>query len=118
MTNPTPTAPLTGPAAPAAPSAPGAPAKPALATLSRELAEALAALSVDRGTAENPLGLDAAMLAEVWEHVRFFPLTSDRLQLIEDEPGEPPSVDQMKAGRATQLWIGLARAALVSDTTD
>ena len=213
MTNPTPTAPLTGPAAPAAPSAPGAPAKPALATLSRELAdflvelsitlnkhaiypsshplldvavdgvanrvgalfvgdrealsigvarrqliiegvatdplnpvlkelaqrlhehhvgavkfirgitrnelaEALAALSVDPVRAEKPLGLDSARLAEVWEHVRFFPLTYDRLQLIEDEPGEPPSVDQMKAGRATQLWIGLARAALVSDTTD
>src|SRR5206468_12587540 len=29
-----------------------------------------------------------------------------------------PSADQMKAGRATQLWIGLARAALVSDTSD
>jgi hypothetical protein len=50
--------------------------------------------------------------------VRFFPLTYDRLQLIEDDGNaEPPSPDQMAAGRSTQLWIGLARAALVSDTS-
>jgi hypothetical protein len=54
----------------------------------------------------------------LWPHVRFFPLTYDRLQLIEDDPtGEPQTSDQMKSGRATQLWIGLARAALVSDTS-
>ena len=83
-----------------------------------ELAQALAALAVDPVRAEKPIGLDTERLAGVWEHVRFFPLTYDRLQLIEDEPGETPSADQMKAGRATQLWIGLARAALVSEATD
>ena len=83
-----------------------------------ELAEALAALAVDPVRAEKPIGLDTERLGGVWEHVRFFPLTYDRLQLIEDEPGETPSADQMKAGRATQLWIGLARAALVSEATD
>src|SRR5207245_11078031 len=83
-----------------------------------ELAQALAALAVDPVRAEKPIGLDTERLAGVWEHVRFFPLTYDRLQLIADEPGETPSADQMKAGRATQLWIGLARAALVSEATD
>ena len=83
-----------------------------------ELAQALATLAVDPVRAEKPIGLDTERLAQVWEHVRFFPLTYDRLQLIEDEPGEAPSADQMKAGRATQLWIGLARAALVSDASD
>src|SRR5436190_2948344 len=83
-----------------------------------ELASALAALSIDPVRAEKPIGQDTERLAEVWEHVRFFPLTYDRLQLIEDEPGDVPSADQMKAGRATQLWIGLARAALVSDASD
>lgn len=82
-----------------------------------ELGAALAALSVDPVRAERPIGLDTERLADLWEHVRFFPLTYDRLQLIEDEPGEAPT-DQMKAGRATQLWIGLARAALVSDASD
>ncbi len=80
-----------------------------------ELAEALNALAVDPVRAEKPIGLDTERLDRVWEHVRFFPLTYDRLQLIEDDT---PATDHMKAGRATQLWIGLARAALVSDTAD
>ena len=82
-----------------------------------ELAAALAALSVDPTRAEKPIGHDTERLGEMWHYVRFFPLTYDRLQLIEDEPGEAPSVDKMLAGRATQLWIGLARAALFSDAT-
>jgi hypothetical protein len=83
-----------------------------------ELAAALAALAVDPVRSEKPIGHDTERLNELWAHVRFFPLTYDRLQLIEDDPSELPTADQMKAGRATQLWIGLARAALVSDTSD
>jgi hypothetical protein len=83
----------------------------------QELGAALAALSIDPTRAEKPLGHDTERVGGLWPHVRFFPLTYDRLQLIEDEPGgEPPSGDQMAASRATQLWIGLARAALVSDS--
>src|SRR3954468_24285812 len=74
-----------------------------------ELGAALAALAGDPVRAAKPIGLDTERLADLWEHVRFFPLTYDRLQLIEDDPNEAPSADQMKAGRATQLWIGLAR---------
>ncbi len=81
-----------------------------------ELAAALAALSIDPQRS-TPIGRDTERLGELWKHVRFFPLTYDRLQLIEDEPGEQPSTDKMLAGRATQLWIGLARAALVSDAS-
>ncbi len=84
-----------------------------------ELASALAALSVDPLRSTKPIGLDTSRVADLWPHVKFFPLTYDRLQLIEDDPsGEPPRPDQMGAGRATQLWIGLARAALVSDTSN
>lgn len=83
-----------------------------------ELGEALGALATDP-VREKPLGHDTDRLSELWEHVRFFPLTYDRLQLIEDDPkAEAVSADHMKAGRATQLWIGLARAALVSDTSN
>jgi hypothetical protein len=82
-----------------------------------ELGDVLEALSIDPVRSEKPIGLDLERVGELWQHVRFFPLTYDRLQLIEDEPGEPPGADQMAAGRATQLWIGLARAALVSDTS-
>jgi hypothetical protein len=83
-----------------------------------EMAGALAALAIDPIRSEKPIGLDTERVAELWPHVRFFPLTYDRLQLIEDDgTGEPAGPDQMASGRATQLWIGLARAALVSDTS-
>ncbi|HZE09132.1 MAG TPA: hypothetical protein VE110_10310, partial [Gemmatimonadaceae bacterium] len=83
-----------------------------------ELADALAALAVDPVRSEKPIGHDLDRVGNLWEHVRFFPLTYDRLQLIEDDAtAEAPNPDQMAAGRATQLWIGLARAALVSDTS-
>ncbi len=83
-----------------------------------ELAEALAALALDPVRTEKPIGHDLDRIGDLWEHVRFFPLTYDRLQLIEDDgSGEPAGPDQMASSRATQLWIGLARAALVSDTS-
>ena len=83
-----------------------------------ELAQALAALAIDPVRSAKPLGLDTDRVGELWPHVRFFPLTYDRLQLIEDDgSGETAGSDQMPSGRATQLWIGLARAALVSDTS-
>jgi hypothetical protein len=81
-----------------------------------ELGNALAALAIDPVRSATPIGLDLERVGKLWPHVRFFPLTYDRLQLIEDEPGDASSSkDHMGAGRATQLWIGLARAALVSD---
>ncbi len=84
-----------------------------------ELEDALTALSVDATRSEKPLGLDRDSLADRWQHVRFFPLTYDRLQLIEDDgSGEPAGPDHMAASRSTQLWIGLARAALVTDTSN
>jgi hypothetical protein len=83
-----------------------------------ELAAALAELAVDPIRSGKPIGLDTERVSELWPHVRFFALTYDRLQLIEDDgSNEPASADQMPSGRATQLWIGLARAALVSDTS-
>jgi hypothetical protein len=82
-----------------------------------ELAQALRELSSDPVRSEKPIGHDLERVGDMWDHVRFFPLTYDRLQLIEDAgKAEPPSPDQMAAGRSAQLWIGLARAALVSDT--
>ena len=83
-----------------------------------ELADALAALAVDASRSDKPLGLAGDSLGERWQHVHFFPLTYDRLQLIEDDgSGEPARPDQMAASRSTQLWVGLARAALATDAT-
>ena len=83
-----------------------------------ELADALAALALDPVRTDKPIGFDTERLGEVWQHVRYFPLTYDKLQLIEDDgTNEKPTADQLASSRATQLWIGLARAALVSDTS-
>lgn len=88
-----------------------------------ELSDALATLAVDAGRMERPLGLDAEDVSRRWEHVRIFPLTYDKLELLDDEEGEPgsaaaPADGHMKAGRAAQLWVGMARAALAADTLD
>ena len=82
-----------------------------------ELGQALAALAVDPVRSAKPIGLDTDRVGDLWPHVRFFPLTYDRLQLIEEDETERAARDHMSSGRATQLWIGLARAALVSDTS-
>lgn len=86
-----------------------------------ELSDALATLAVDAGRMERPVGLDAEEISRRWEHVRVFPLTYDKLELLDegdDEPGAPSAEGQMRSGRAAQLWVGMARAALAADTAD
>jgi hypothetical protein len=81
-----------------------------------EIADALATLAMDAGRMERPLGLMTDELAGKWEHVRLYALTYDRLELLDDESTKQ-NENQMGAGRAAQLWVGLARAALAADTT-
>ena len=81
-----------------------------------EIAEVLATLAMDAGRMERPLGLMTDELAGKWEHVRLFALTYDRLELLDDEANKQKE-NQMGAGRAAQLWVGLARAALAADST-
>lgn len=80
-----------------------------------ELGDALATLAADSSRAERPLGLALDELATRWEHVRLFPLTYERLELLDDDGSETEG--GMRGGRAAQLWVGLARAALVADTS-
>jgi hypothetical protein len=79
-----------------------------------ELANALATLAVDAGRIERPLGLVTDELSGRWDHVRLYALTYDRLELLDEEAKKD---NQMGAGRAAQLWVGLARAALAADST-
>src|SRR5690349_7361016 len=65
---------------------------------------------------EQPLVLMTDQLLGRWDHVRLFPLTYDRLELL-DNDAEKPKENQMGAVRAAQLWVGLARAALAADST-
>ena len=83
-----------------------------------ELAQALATLGTDMARMERPLGLETESLAERWPHVRLFPLSYDRLELLDDDERPAPGEDRASIGRAAQLWVGLARAALASEADD
>lgn len=79
----------------------------------QELGEALRALAVEADR-EGPLGLERK--AAIWPHVKLHPLTFDGLALVGDSTGGSTASDQ--TGGAADLWIGLARAAMVSDGSD
>ncbi|MDQ3996028.1 MAG: hypothetical protein M3303_03305 [Gemmatimonadota bacterium] len=84
-----------------------------------ELADSLSTLGAEGVRGADPLGLTAAEVSARWCHVRIFPLTYDRLELLDQVPDEAPKDDsQMRASRAAELWVGLARAALMADTAN
>jgi hypothetical protein len=83
-----------------------------------ELADALATLGAEATRDAEPLGLKAAEVSARWNHVRIFPLTYDRLELLDQRPNEPKDESQMRASRAAELWVGLARAALMADAAN
>jgi hypothetical protein len=49
-----------------------------------------------------------------WPSIDLYPLTYEQLQLVQEEGGEGVARDR-RDGRAAQLWIGLARAALAEE---
>ncbi len=88
-----------------------------------ELTSMLSTVSVDAGRLPRPIGLEGPEVLTQWPHVRLFPMTFAQLQLIEDD-GSPPDPEggedgamhaHGSANRSAQLWIGLARAALVGE---
>lgn len=88
-----------------------------------EIADVLATVAVDAGRRAKPLGLEGPDVLQQWAHIRLFPLTFEQLQLLDEEPEEAAPEAEAKAemrsgGRAAQLWIGLARAALAAEATD
>ena len=82
-----------------------------------ELSNFLVTLAVDAGRTAQGIGLSPETLAARWAHIRAFPLTYDRLELLDDETGAPAE-NQMAAGRAAQLWVGLATAALAAESVN
>lgn len=86
----------------------------------QELREALMLLAMEADRSERPLGLAPRDLLEQWPGVRLYPLTYDRLELVEEgtegASAEPSSREQRT--RAAQLWIGLARAAIAVESAD
>jgi hypothetical protein len=85
-----------------------------------ELAEFLGTIAIEVGRTDKPLGLAGPEVLHRWPHARLFPLTFDQLELIDHEgtggPGfEESDEDREARTEAAQLWIGLARAALLRD---
>lgn len=89
-----------------------------------ELVDMLAKVSVDAGRLPRPLGMEGPEILAQWAHIRLYPMTFAQLQLLEEDPNateEGPGLeDQIRAAgagsRSAQLWIGLARAALVKQS--
>jgi hypothetical protein len=85
-----------------------------------EIATMLSTVAVDSGRRARPLGLEGPEVLQQWAHIRLLPLTFEQLQLLDEKP-EADKADEEKAemrgagGRAAQLWIGLARAALAAE---
>jgi hypothetical protein len=83
-----------------------------------ELSDALGTVGVEPQKDEQPLGMQPELLETRWINVKLFPLLYDRLELL-DEDDEDVSTGGRPAGpqdgRAAQLWVGLARAAIAAD---
>lgn len=80
-----------------------------------EIASAIHALSADVER-EGALGLAPAGQLPTWDHIRLHPLTFDGLELVGDAPLTSDGTGEKKDGRGAELWIGLARAAMASDS--
>lgn len=79
-----------------------------------ELTDMLSTVSVDAGRLPRPLGLEGPEVLTQWPHIRLFPLTFAQLQLLEEEGADEDEGSKASGSRSAALWVGLARAALVS----
>jgi hypothetical protein len=86
-----------------------------------EFGDVLATIAVDAGRDAEPLGEKAQELSERWANVRLYPLNYERLQLLyegKDADGEERLNRGADSARAAQLWVGMARAAMMMEGSD
>lgn len=80
-----------------------------------ELSDFLRLLAVEADLTGEALGLGDVSQLERWTHIKVYPLTYGRLEMVSEEEGEADAGDGTAGGaRAARLWIGLARAALAA----
>jgi hypothetical protein len=87
-----------------------------------EIADMMRMVAVEAEHNERPLGLGDPGRLRAWDAIRLFPLTYDQLELV-GEPGDRDEEhgddeERERATRSAQLWIGLARAALSSESRE
>src|SRR5467141_380534 len=87
-----------------------------------EVTDVLKTLALEAERTGEPLGLGSPEQLRAWEHVRLHPVTYERLELLqEDAAAAPAPADaagqpgRERGLRGAQLWVGLARAALVAE---
>ncbi len=81
-----------------------------------ELEAALKVLALEGDRQGEPIGLRPAAQVPRWPHIQLYPLTFDRLELVGGpEDGGEGGGSAVSGGRAAQLWVGLARAALAGE---
>src|SRR5262245_22655965 len=71
-----------------------------------ELSDALAVMGLETQRDAQPIGLQPELLHARWTNVKLFPLTYDRLELLDDDA---TAAGETGSGHAAQLWVGLAR---------
>ena len=83
-----------------------------------EVGDVLKTLAIEADRSGEPLGLGPPEQLRAWDHIRLHPVTYERLELLEEDE-QAPSSDAKGAKerglRGSQLWVGLARAALMAD---
>jgi len=86
-----------------------------------EVADVLRTLAAEADRTGEPLGLGPPERLRAWEHIRLHSLTYERLELLdESDAPPPPGADdgaRARGAHGAQLWLGLARAAMVADAT-
>jgi hypothetical protein len=82
-----------------------------------DLSDMLSIVGLEAQRGAQPLGLQPELMQQRWDRVKLFPLSYDRLQLLDEEDFDPDddAGRKTRSGQAAQLWVGLARAAVVSD---
>ena len=82
-----------------------------------ELEDALSTIAVEPDREDDPLGLHAEELSQKWQYVRLYPLNYDRLQLLYAGNSVEGEERVLKRGtpKSAQLWVGMARAAMMLD---
>src|SRR5216117_756566 len=85
-----------------------------------EVSDVLKTLALEAERTGAPLGLGTPEQLRAWEHIRLHPVTYERLELLQEDAAAGPADAGVGEGkerglRGAQLWVGLARAALVAE---
>jgi len=79
-----------------------------------DVTDVLKTLAIDGERSGDPLGLGPPERLRAWDHIRLHSVTYERLELLQED-NQPPEDKTSKGLRGSQLWVGLARAALAAD---